>query len=333
MAEHPHGPSKHSRRVAPNGDRAHRFRIRHRAKGAENSSTDLARGGVFPKMKTPHSCTRFAFLAKTSAFVALSLCVPVSAQQTPARESPREGRLNVAQDPATTGQSGGAPKATSAWEAARSAMQIILPEVDIPAGQHLRGVVELLSAKTGANIVLEESLNDLKLPALKLRNVNVTSVLDTIRTISKGELGVSHSEDRGPGASVVIVSSRRGEAKKPSKICRVFRLLPSGPGLPSIADTPLDDEKTKKALAEKVEHISEAGRQACRALAMANGKTKADADYPAIEVHAPTHLLMVIGEEPDVDLVAQIISGVGGIPMSSATPEPRRVENQPALRR
>jgi hypothetical protein len=30
---------------------------------------------------------------------------------------------------------------------------------------------------------------------------------------------------------------------------------------------------------------------------------------------------MVIGEEADVDLVAQIISGVGGLPMTGAKPE------------
>src|SRR4029453_10274497 len=112
-------------------------------------------------MKTPHSLTRFALLRHALTALAFSLSVPGWAQQ-----------------PA-------APEATSSWEGARSAMRTIIPELDIPAGQHLRGVVQLLSDKTGANIVLDESLKGLKLPALKLRNVTVTSVLDTIRATSK----------------------------------------------------------------------------------------------------------------------------------------------------
>ena len=249
--------------------------------------------------------------------------------------------MSVAPEPPKGGQSAAAPKATTAFEAARSAMQTILPEIDIPSGQHLRGVVELLSDKTGANIVLEESLRDLKLPALKLRNVTVTSVLDAIRTISKGEVTVSYSEDRGPGASVVIVSpSRRGEIRKPTKICRVFRLPDPASnklfgvnrfqrGLPPMAaDTASDEERAKKealaqenarkALFEILEQISAAARQACGALATANGRKKADADYPQIEVHPPTYLLIVTGEEADVDLTGQIISGVGGTSMESA---------------
>jgi hypothetical protein len=274
-------------------------------------------------MKTPHSRTRFAFLRHAVAALAISFSVPGWAQQTAAPEIPKEGELKLAPEPSKGAQSTAAPKATSAFEAARSAMQTILPEIDIPAGQHLRGVVELLSDKTGANIVLDESLKGLKLPALKLRNVTVTSVLDTIRATSKEGISVSYSEDRGgPGRLVAIVSpNRRGDIRKPTKICRVFRLVLAGPGLAVISDKPVDDEKTKKALAEKVEHISEAARQACRMLATANGKTKEDADYPQIEVHAPTHLLMVTGEDADVDLVGQIISGVGGLPMGDAKPE------------
>ena len=291
---------------------------------SQNSTTDSLWVGVSLYMKTSHSRARFAFLPHAVTALAFSLSVPGWAQQTAAPEIPKEGQLNVAPEPPRGGQSAAAPKATSAFEAARSAMQTVLPEIDIPAGQHLRGVVELLSDKTGANIVLDESLKGLKLPAFKLRNVTVTSVLDTIRAISKEGISVSYSEDRGggPGRLVAIVSpSRRGEIKKPTKICRVFRLLLGGPNLLNIADKAVDDETTRKALAEKVEHISAAARQACRVLATANGKTKEDADYPQIEVHAATHLLLVIGEETDVDLVAQIISGVGGIPMNSAKPE------------
>jgi hypothetical protein len=148
---------------------------------------------------------------------------------------------------------------------------------------------------------------------------------------SKQGIVISYSEDRGPGALVVTVSpSHRDEIFKPKKICRVFRLVLSGP--PWVA--PVDDEKNRKALAETVEHVSEAARKACHALAAANGKTKAEADYPEIEVHAPTHLLMVIGEEADVDLVAQIISGVGGLPMGSAKPElPKEQRETPAPNR
>jgi hypothetical protein len=92
-------------------------------------------------------------------------------------------------------------------------------------------------------------------------------------------LSYRYSEDRGPGALVVTVSpSHRDEIFKPKKICRVFRLVMSGP--PWVAA--VDDEKTRKALDERVEHISEAARKACYALAAANGKTKAETDYPQL---------------------------------------------------
>jgi hypothetical protein len=293
-------------------------------------------------MKTSHSRTRFAFLRHAVAALAFSFCAPGWAQQTAAPEIPKEGQLKLAPEPPKGAQSTAAPEAASAREAARSAMQTILPEIDIPAGQHLRGVVELLSAKTGANIVLEESLKDLKLPALKLRNVTITSVLDTIRTISQGEIFVSYSEDRGPGAPVVIVyPSRRGEIRKPLKICRVFRLPdpatkePFGGnrferGIPPMA-ADSDNEKSRKAahasetaakaLEEIVEQISAAARQACSALAAANGQKKADADYPQIAVHAPTYLLIVTGEEADVDLVEQSSAESAALPWGAQKPQ------------
>jgi len=308
-------------------------------------------------MKTPHSRSRFAFLRNAVAALAISLSVPGWAQQTAAPaapEIPKEGQFKLAPEPPKGAQSTAAPKATSAFEAARSAMQTTLPEIDIPAGQHLRGVVELLSDKTGANIVLDESLNGLKLPALKLRNVTVTSVLDTIRAISKEGISVSYSEDRGgsPGALVAIVSpSRRGEIRKPTKICRVFRLtdpvsnawnLTRSTPKPRPADKTEEEkeaiveEYAKKALTEIIDRISEATRQACQALDRANGRKRESVDdYPQIDANIATRLLIVTGDEADVDLTGQIISGVGGTPMESAKPElPRRNQDQnPSIRR
>lgn len=279
-------------------------------------------------MKTLHSRVPFIFARNAVVVAALTLSAPLWAQQ----DTPREATPPQSEPPARS-----APfrQLLQQEEGRRTAMEKVIPEINVPAGGTLAKFAEFLSEETGANIVLEESLKGLELPALKLRNVSITSALEAVRINSKQGISVQYSEDRGAGALLVTVSpSRRGEVRKPAKICRVFRLLLNGPGLTTIADKPVDDEKTRKALVEKVEHISEAARQACRALATANGRTKTDADYPAIEVHPPTHLLMVIGEETDVDLVAQIISGVGGIPMSNAKPElPARGENRSALGR
>ena len=130
-------------------------------------------------MKTSQSRTRFLRHAVTA--LAFSFSVPGWAQQTAAPEIPKEGQLNLAEPPREA-QSTPAPKATSAFEAARSAMQTILPEIDIPAGQNLRGVVELLSDKTGANIVLDGATGR-RLPVTANKAVHLSAdVLKLIRS-------------------------------------------------------------------------------------------------------------------------------------------------------
>ena len=287
-----------------------------------NKATVSSLVNVFLHVKSRPSGSLPIVARDTVMLIALSLCTQVYAQQDTAREP--------AQTPV---------RATSAFEAReerrRVAVEKVIPEINVPAGEKLDKFVEFLSEQTGANIVVEESLKGMELPALKLRNVSITAALEAIRVNSKQMIAARFSEDRGPGALLVTISSNnlRGEKIKPTKICRVFRLVfTGGERGPIVAgairtesvEKPLDDE-TNKALEQKVQNISTAAQKACRTLARANGQVKTDADYPIIEVHAPTHLLLVTGEEADVDLVGQIISALGGIAMNTAP----RVPDQP----
>jgi hypothetical protein len=253
--------------------------------------------------------------------MALSLCTRVWAQQD---APPPQGPV----------------KLTSAFEAReerrRAALEKVIPEINVSAGETLGTFVQFLSEQTDANIVIEESLKSMELPALKLRHVTITSALEAVRVNCRQTFAARFNEDRGPGALLVTISSNnlRGQNIKPAKICRVFRLVfgptEGGPMVNgSIRTTTLEkplDDATRKALEEKVENISTAAQKACHTLARANGQVKAESDYPIIEVHPPTHLLLVTGEEADVDLVGQIISALGGVGMNTAP----RLPDQPA---
>jgi len=266
------------------------------------------------------------------AGLVLSGSLPVAAQEKVGREPapPAASQSNQAPGPVLP------PDISRRGASART----VIPELNISDGQNLTGLVEILSSLTGANFVVDESLKHMKIPALKLRNVTVTSVLDVILMTGEERITISYSDDRPPAAQVVTIVPRIRDRQdsKQKKICRVFSLpapgnrrvlgQPTAFGAPPpTADALTDEEKAKmaalakenarKGLAEIVEQISEATRQACSSLAAANGETKDGADYPKIEVHAATRLVIVTGNPADVDLAAQIIGGVGGFLLPS----------------
>jgi len=285
-------------------------------------------------MKASHFFSRFAFGIPAMAGLLLSGSLSVAAQENTTRETikPAPPQSNEVSSPA--------PPPDLSRRGSSVSGRTVIPELNISDGQNLTGLVEILSSLTGANFVVEESLKRMSIPALKLRNVTVTSVLDVVRMTAKDRIVVSYSDDRPPAAQVVTIvpSTRDRQDSKQKKICRVFRLpdparsrlvgRPSAFGAaPDAEDAVTEEEKAKKAvlaqenarkgLTEIVEQISAATRQACSSLAAANGEPKAEADYPKIEVHAATRLVIVTGNPADVDLAAQIIGGVGGFLLPS----------------
>jgi hypothetical protein len=159
---------------------------------------------VFLDVKLPPSGFLPTVARHAFAVIALSLCTRVWAQPD---APPPQGPV----------------KLTSAFEAReerrRAGLEKVIPEINVPAGETLGTFVEFLSEQTDANIVIEESLKSMELPALKLRHVTITSALEAVRVNSRQTFAARFSEDRGPGALLVTISSNnlRGQNIKAGK--------------------------------------------------------------------------------------------------------------------
>ena len=117
------------------------------------------------------------------AGLVLSGSLPAAAQEKVGREPapPAASQSNQAPGPVLP------PDISRRGASART----VIPELNISDGQNLTGLVEILSSLTGANFVVDESLKHMKIPALKLRNVTVTSVLDVILMTGEERITIS----------------------------------------------------------------------------------------------------------------------------------------------
>ncbi len=160
----------------------------------------------------------------------------------------------------------------------------------------LGDLVDLLRRDSAASILLPGEFRNLALPEVFLRNVDAVSALQAVDQLLP-EISVNVITD-SEGSSILNITADPSTTPRPSqKICRVFKA--------SSREALKPDE-----LDQFIANVTAASLLACNVNAEAQGRP--NAQPPVIKAHASTGLLIVAGDEDDVQLTGQIIAGLGG---------------------
>lgn len=170
----------------------------------------------------------------------------------------------------------------------------VIPRVQMSEST-LGDAVKYLSEAGSVNIVLPPVLASLKVPEISLANVTAQGVLQSIANMVS-EIDVRSVNDTN-GTVILNIVSASQKPKMPTKVCRVFK---------ASAKEKLQGEELEKL----VQNLGDAAKMVCDANARAQGR--AEAELPTVEVHPPTGILIVTGEESDVQLLGQVVQALGG---------------------
>jgi hypothetical protein len=178
----------------------------------------------------------------------------------------------------------------------------VIPQVDI-SGSKLNDVVKYLRASGGVNIVLPPALADLPVPDLALANVTAEGVLNSFAAIMP-QIAVQTVADSN-GAQIINIIPAKANAA--AKVCRVFKASAK-------------EKLQREDLEQLIKNLAEAARMVCEANARAQGRP--NTELPTIEAHPPTGILIVTGEESDVQVLGQVVQALGGEVIPLTDPKP-----------
>ena len=169
-------------------------------------------------------------------------------------------------------------------------------------------LVDLLRRDTTQSILLPDEFRNLALPEVFLRNVDAISALEAVDQLVP-EMLVNMIRDRENKNEIIYITSGLPPAPPTRKICRVFKMSNRAPLKP--------DE-----LNQFIENVTSVSLLACNVNAESQGRP--NTQPPVIKAHTSTGLLIVAGDEEDVQLTGQIIAGLGGeaLPLGNAAGAP-----------
>jgi hypothetical protein len=156
-------------------------------------------------------------------------------------------------------------------------------------------LVDLLRRETMQSILLPDEFRRLPLPEVFLRNVDAVSALQAVDQLVP-EMLVNLITDKD-GNPIIYITSGLPPAPSTRKISRVFK---------SSSREALKPEE----LDQFIMKVISASELACEVIAEVQGRSTAKP--PVIRAHSGTGLLIVAGDEEDVQLIGQIIAGLGG---------------------
>ena len=183
------------------------------------------------------------------------------------------------------------PAAAHAQEPAKTQR---IASIEMKSGT-LGELVDLLRRDTTQSILLPREFRDLALPEVFLRNVDAVSALQAVDQLLP-EILVDVITD-GEGSAIVNIASDQAAAPPSPKICRVLKASSREPLKP--------DEMN-----QFIENVTSVSLLACNVNAESQGRP--NAQPPVIKAHTSTGLLIVAGDEEDVQVTGQIIAGLGG---------------------
>ncbi len=155
-------------------------------------------------------------------------------------------------------------------------------------------LIDLLRKESGENfnIVMQPGLEDEKVPQIVMRHVTVEGALELTTCVA----GLFANCTTRGGNEVWTVTGPT-DTTAGDNICRIFK-----------AST--NETLAQPQLGQLLANISDAAQQACKVKARAQGfPWKRE---PIIEAHPGTGILIVAGQESDVQVVGQIIQVMGG---------------------
>lgn len=178
----------------------------------------------------------------------------------------------------------------------------VIPQVII-GGSTINDVVKYLREAGSANITLQPKLADLPSPDITLANVTAEGVLQSLASMVP-EISVQTTIDAN-GTRIHHVTA--AGPKTSNKICRVFK---------ASAKDKLEGPQLEKL----IQNLADATKMVCEANARAQGRQ--ESELPTIEAHPPTGILIVTGEESDVQLLGQVVQALGGEVIPLTDPKP-----------
>jgi hypothetical protein len=206
--------------------------------------------------------------------------------------------------------------------------------VDFPGGT-LAELQLLLHSKLEANIVLPADAGKVKVPALRLRKVSALGALHAALIGAGADLEVTRLTDADGKVTTQILrvfnqpQHGTGGLGANARVVRVFSLHPPANLLrkeDELAAT-LEDPKRRAnaeeadrarlAYAQAAEEFMEQTRRSVEAAVTLQRKTRGvgNAEMPDIQVHWATKIVIVSGREGDMNIVAEVMSAMGGAPV------------------
>ncbi len=197
-------------------------------------------------------------------------------------------------------------------EPAPSKPETVMSKFTLKGGT-LAQLAEKLRNEAGANIILKDDANDIKVPDMDLNDITADGIVNSIGLLLSEKIYISRSNN-GPKGIVINISSYE-TIKTPSgkRICRLFKASATG-------------KLTPEELNKMLDNISETSTIATELSAKANGiepsKIPASAT-PQIEAHPGTGIIVVAGVDHAVNIVGQVITALGGeiVPLMPEIPE------------
>lgn len=170
----------------------------------------------------------------------------------------------------------------------------VIPRVQMSAAT-LNDAVKYLREVGSVNITLPPRLEPLSVPEISLANVTALGVLQSIASMIP-DIEVRPVNDVN-GTVILNIIGAADKPKPTNRVCRVFK---------ASAKEKLKGEDMEKL----VQNLADAAKMVCDANARVQGR--AEAQLPTVEAHPPTGILIVSGEESDVQLLGQVVQALGG---------------------
>jgi hypothetical protein len=181
----------------------------------------------------------------------------------------------------------------------------IIPRVQFQ-GSNLGEVVEFVEQQTQANLMIAPEVKSLAVPDIKILNVTGIGLLRAISDMGV-PFQITETPPETPGeAPVWVISPRATAPEVQTNVTRIFSLRDAQ--IPFSAGDPMKPE----VFDFMVRDISDAINVALQAREEA---TKGKGHYPVLKVHPSTRLMIVSGNQQEVEIAQQVICALGGTPV------------------
>lgn len=171
---------------------------------------------------------------------------------------------------------------------------------------NLGEVVEFLAGQTNANLMVAPEVKVLAVPDINMLNVTGIGLLRAISDMGV-PFQITETPPETPGeAPVWVISSRTTVPEVQTNVTRIFSLRAAQ--IPFSAADPTKPE----VFDFMVRDISDAINVALQAREEA---TKGKIHYPVLKVHPSTRLMIVSGNQQEVEIAQQVICALGGTPV------------------